>query len=214
MANGIPPNKLPETLEENAMTLSDIGSLGEFLGFFAVLATLVYLSIQTRHAKQVAMGEAARAIVTDFINVWSALKKDDDLIRLMRIGVNDWKALNKNEKARVHSFFCELMLNFDAAMRQEHLEGFGDLIVGWENNLLGLLISPGGKVWWETCQYLFNSPVVERLNSRLGDPTTLPPSWPEGVSWIGTEDADFKWLARNRLQDGNAAPNESLKNDA
>ena len=34
------------------MTISDLGSLGEFVSSFAVLATLAYLALQTRSARQ------------------------------------------------------------------------------------------------------------------------------------------------------------------
>ena len=37
------------------MTISELGSLGEFVSGFAVLATLIYLSIQVRQAKREAV---------------------------------------------------------------------------------------------------------------------------------------------------------------
>ena len=33
------------------MTVMELGALGEFLGVFALVATLIYLSIQVRHAR-------------------------------------------------------------------------------------------------------------------------------------------------------------------
>jgi hypothetical protein len=34
------------------MSLQELGAFGEFLGFFAILATLVYLSVQTKTAQK------------------------------------------------------------------------------------------------------------------------------------------------------------------
>jgi hypothetical protein len=71
------------------MSIGELGALGEFLGFFAVLATLLYLSMQTRQAKEVALGQAARSVVSDFQAVWQTLGEDPEETRLIRIGVND-----------------------------------------------------------------------------------------------------------------------------
>ena len=189
------------------MTISDFGALGEFLGFFAVLATLVYLGIQARNTKQIAMGEAARAIVTDFLDIIASLVKDDEFVRLVRIGVNDWDELNNNEKTRVHLFFSAIVLHFDGATRQEHIEDLRDFDKAWESNLLGLLVTKGGRVWWEQTNYAFNPPTVERLNARINDPATLPPSWHDGFPWWATEAFDFEVRSQTRSKT-NAAPNK------
>ena len=41
------------------MTVMELGALGEFLGVFALVATLIYLSIQVRHAR----GESEKAVL-------------------------------------------------------------------------------------------------------------------------------------------------------
>jgi hypothetical protein len=60
------------------MTVGELGALGEFLGFFAVLATLMYLAVQTKQAREVATSQAARNVVVDFQVVWSTLGEDID----------------------------------------------------------------------------------------------------------------------------------------
>ena len=141
----------------------------------------------------------------DFIAIWAALRTDAEFARLVRIGINDWGALNSNEKTRVHSFFTELVLHFHGATEQEHLEELRTYITGWENNLLGLLTTPGRRVWWETSKYLWNPPIVTRLESRLVDQKNLPPSWSEGIPWLGAEALDFEHRE--------SAPNKSLETD-
>ena len=41
------------------MSIMELGALGEFLGVFALVATLIYLSIQVRQARN----ESANAVV-------------------------------------------------------------------------------------------------------------------------------------------------------
>ena len=41
------------------MSIMELGALGEFLGVFALVATLIYLSVQVRHARN----ESANAVI-------------------------------------------------------------------------------------------------------------------------------------------------------
>jgi len=65
-------------------------------------------------------------------NAWSRLEQDRELLRLVRIGVNNWRALNKNEKAAVHAIYTQLFANFSAAMGQPNLKGNEDFVLTWK----------------------------------------------------------------------------------
>jgi len=168
-----------------------LGNFGEFLGLFAVVATLAYLAIQTRSAKEVALAQAQREFVVGLNSVWSRLEQDRELLRLVRIGMNDWRDLKKNEKAAVHALYSQLFANYSAVVGQQNLEGIEDFVKVWEDVLLGILLCPGGKAWWEEAQYLYDPPLVAHLNTRLEASADLPPSWVEGLTFWTTEDADF-----------------------
>ncbi len=43
------------------MTIAELGSIGEFVGSFAVLATLIYLATQIKHSQKFAMAQAFQA---------------------------------------------------------------------------------------------------------------------------------------------------------
>jgi len=173
------------------MTIAELGALGEFLGVFVILATLIYLAIQTRQTKRIALTEARRSIANDFNEIWSVLGKDENLTRLIRIAVNDWHALTNNEQMLVHSFFCQLLAHLDGGLSQEEtLPELKGNLVAWENNILGLLSCPGGSEWFKTTDYLFESAMVQRLKARLEKPETLPPSWVESMTWWNLEEED------------------------
>ena len=40
------------------MTIFELGALGEFVGAIAVVGTLIYLAVQVRHSKDIAMGHS------------------------------------------------------------------------------------------------------------------------------------------------------------
>ena len=173
------------------MNWDAIAAIGEIVGALAVVLTLGYLAIQTRSAKDVALAQAQRELAAGLNSVWSRLEQDRELLRLVRIGANDWQALKNNEKAAVHAFYTQLFANFSAAMGQHHLKGNENFVRTWEDVLLGLLLCPGGRAWWEEAQYLYFPPLVSRLNARLKASVDLPPSWIRGLSFWTTDDADF-----------------------
>ena len=173
------------------MSIGQLGALGEFLGFFAVLATLIYLSVQTRQAREVATGQAARNVVSDFQSVWQTLGEGREKTRLIRIGVNDWNELARNEQMIAHSFFVNLIVHFAGALEQEErLPELRSFIRRWEDNLLGLVQCEGGREWYDTCESLFVDTVRTRIAKRLSDPGTLPPAWTDTMAWWRVEPAD------------------------
>jgi hypothetical protein len=147
-----------------------------------VLATLVYLSAQTRQARQVAASESARGVVADFTQIWRTLTVDSDFSEIARRGINDWDSLSGNEQLRLHSFLCDLTSHFVAASKAAYILQLDSFLKSWEDNVLGVLQTPGGSSWWLQCQFFFDPEVVESLNKRLGRPEDLPPAW-TAVSW-------------------------------
>jgi len=178
------------------MTIAELGALGEFLGLFVIMATLIYLAVQTNQAKRIALAEARRNIGNDFISIWGILGRDERLTRLVRLAVNDWDALGKNEQMLVHAFFVNLLAHLDAALNQEEtLPELKRDLTAWEDNVLGLLTSPGGAVWFENTSYLYNPLMVEHLRKRLAAPESLPPSWNSTMAWWQVDEVDQRALS-------------------
>lgn len=174
------------------MSLAELGSLGEFLGFFAVLATLMYLALQTKHSKDVANSQAARSVSVDFQAIWSTLGEDIERTEIIRFAVNDWDSISKNEQMIAHAFFCNLFAHFGSALEQEDkLPELEALALGWEDNIMGLLQSEGGRRWYDSCNYLFLPILRERVRQRLSHPESLPPAWTTTMSWWKVEESEL-----------------------
>jgi len=173
------------------MSIAELGALGEFLGFFAVLATLVYLAVQTRQTRKLAAIQAARNVMADFQLLWSTLGEDREKTRLIRIAVNDWNGLHANEQMVVHSFFVNLIVHLSSALEQEdRLPKLKSFIRGWEDNVLGFLQCEGGRTWYETCEPIFLDTVRNRIAERLANAEDLPPSWTDLMPWWNVDEAD------------------------
>ena len=166
------------------MTFTELGAIGEFLGFFVVLATLVYLATQTKQTKEIATSQAARNVNLDFQAIWSTLGDDVEKSRLIRLAVNDWDSISKDEQMVVHSFLINLVVHFNSALvLRDKLPELKNFIVAWEDNIMGLVQCAGGRKWYETCNYLFQPEIRERVEMRLSDPDNLPPAWTDSLSW-------------------------------
>lgn len=174
------------------MSLAQLGSLGEFLGFFAVLATLIYLALQTKQARQVATSQAVRNVMIDFQVIWSTLGENAQKTEIIRFAINDWDSISKNEQLIAHSFFINLLTHLTSAIEQEDkLPELKENIAGWEENILGLLQCEGGRKWYESCSYLFLPILRDRIDARLSNPASLPPAWTSTMSWWKVEDSEL-----------------------
>lgn len=147
-----------------------------------MLATLVYLAIQTRQAKQVAGSEAARAVNADFALLWSDIQNNPEFASILRQSINNWDSHGELEQLRSHAFLCNLTAHFVAASNSAYIAELASFLKSYEDNLLGVLQTPGGSSWWAQCQFLFDPEVVNGLNDRLAHSESLPPSWTT-MSW-------------------------------
>ena len=175
------------------MTIAELGALGEFLGFFAVLATLIYLAVQTHQSNRVAISQATRSVFSDFEAIWATLREDPERTRIVRVAVNDWDALSKNDQMIAHNFFCSLIAHFNNALEQrDKLPEMDDFIHAWEDNILGLVQCSGGKKWYDKCTYLFHPTGINRISKRLSNPDSLPPAWTDTMSWWCVDSAELE----------------------
>lgn len=69
------------------MTISDLGSLGEFLGAIAVFTTLLFLAMQIRHANRTADDSAVVARSQSMREILLLLGRDEELAGLYQRGL-------------------------------------------------------------------------------------------------------------------------------
>lgn len=159
-----------------------LGNYGEFFGAIAVLGTLLYLAAQIRQNKFAIERDSTRAIIMDWQSNFSALAADQELSQVVRRAVNDWDALDRNEQMRAHVFFSNLFGHYMNAARTE-TEELREFVRAWEDNMVGLLRTPGGAKWYDITRDWFFSDQVDRIDRRLADLDGAPPPWNESMPW-------------------------------
>ncbi len=169
------------------MTIQDLGALGEFIGSLVVLVTLIYIAIQARESRSIAAAESVRQMMASFSEVNKPIQ-NDEMAKLIRIGLNDWKRLTRNEQARVHIFFLDVVTHYANSLEQQSLPGMSEWVEVFENNVLGMITTPGGSEWWNIMKPAFADKMQSKLVSRLADQSSLPPAWPAYMPWFGSDD--------------------------
>lgn len=129
------------------MSIQDLAAIGEFLGFFVILVTLVYLSVQTKISQRAIRTQSSREVIADFQSIWSALQ-NSTTARVIRKAVNDWDSLAHNDQMIAHSFFSGLIIHVANALElKKQLPELGTFVDGWKNNAMGF----GADAIWIKC---------------------------------------------------------------
>ena len=133
------------------MSIMELGALGEFVGAFAVVATLIYLTIQVR---QNAEGVHVNAELQMGI-WWSDHNRqmifDREMVEVVEQGMKDARELSDPDRRRFTWWLASMFYMFDVLYKQ-HARG-GLLEDSWNVNellMMGMLQNEAVGLWWES----------------------------------------------------------------
>ncbi len=167
------------------MTLQDWGAFGELVGGVAVIATLIYLAVQTRQTRRAAMAQAPQWISDGYRNWFATPRQDPDFAKIVLRFVRTWSELDPIDQLRVHLYGAEMIVHLDAVLtlREQGLSD-DDSVDAWVDNSLGLILTPGGLEWWSDVKFVFTPRVRGEIERRLQDPSSLPAPWTEALPFF------------------------------
>lgn len=154
------------------MTIEELGSLGELIGSFAVLISLIYLGIQVRRSTDTARTSTYQSVVSDFSALNRAIADSPDLSLLYVQAMEDFGSLDPGEKARMSQVFYMTFRNFEN-MFYQHQKGYldEDVWIGWKRLMLNYHARPGFQSWWAVRSDTYNPQFVEFLrNEKIDKP--------------------------------------------
>ena len=150
------------------MNWDAIGAVGEILGAFGVLATLIYLSIQIRsNTKEVKSENVHR--VTDSFNALNLLvASDDHLADLWHKGMVAYEELSDADKARFGFMQLSAFRILDSLYYQIR-RGTGDeQLWNTEMDTLNWFFSgEGARAWWRQQQFGFSPEFREYIDNDV-----------------------------------------------
>ena len=130
------------------MNWDALGAVGELVGAAAVLATLVYLSIQVRaNSLQVRLGSAIS--LNHLINeAFDPIYNTDRNIHIWTHGISSPDTLNDEDQAVFSLFMARLVhVLLTALIHDEHAVLESDQARRYLGSLKSILESPGGRYW-------------------------------------------------------------------
>ncbi len=126
------------------MDWNAIGAIGEILGAVAVIATLGYLAVQTRHSVAATQANTRQAILASDQHFITNLMQDPT------IEVSRFKGdLSDEEKAKLYYFFICFVRMRESNWLQFHSGGLDRAT--WESyraSIPAVMNNPNGRNWW------------------------------------------------------------------
>ena len=132
------------------MSISDLGSLGEFISSVFVLVTLIYLALQIRQNTHATRATSHHAI-TDAMNQLNlVLATNHGAATLWHAGMHDRAALDSVQRDQYDALIRAYMHVCDTMYYQAQV-GAGDhgLWEAEQRYLRVILSSNGGREWWQ-----------------------------------------------------------------
>ncbi len=151
------------------MNIQDFGAIGELVGGIAVIATLLYLSVQVRQANVSTHRNMYAQAATAVSNFWLELAKDDDLYATYVAMLRQPEDLTAKDLDRAHlvmDSYLSLMESYYL-----HNQEYGEQLSQerWGRILARMIGTTGGREYWKVRRSYFHSKFAEYLDSFVVD---------------------------------------------
>ena len=132
------------------LTMQDLGAVGELVGAIAVVATLIYLSIQLRQTAASVRSSVAAVGSGVMTQVWQLAIDKPELADMLQRGNQGAQDLSDNEFFRYHIFLGTVLRGFEQYFILHELGALSDdQWAGWKLPLSQILQEPGVRQVWE-----------------------------------------------------------------
>ena len=150
------------------MTILELGALGEMIGGFAVVISLIYVGLQIRlnsNSVRAASQIAIRQLGSEITSHLAA----PDMARIYVQGLKDLSPLPAEDQVRFHSLMLSLFGIFEAFYFQGYFGIIPQEIQPTHNMAIFHLQKPGVKQWWDGGgRDQFSEKFIEQLEQALG----------------------------------------------
>jgi hypothetical protein len=178
-----------QTLGGYIMTLEQLAMAGEFIGGFAVVITLIFLTWQIRLSNANQQREIYRAFISEFNRLLFIPMHDPETMALIQRADKDFDSLSLAEKGTMNAIWSPIMLLFNevhatrAKSQLDHSMAHTlDVII------LGFIQMPGFAMWFEHARPFFTDEFHAHIDKLLVNPERTP-AINEMLPWYFPEEA-------------------------
>ena len=150
------------------MTLQDLGSIGEFVGAFAVVLSMLYLAVQIRQNTAELKRSAFRDVHTTYSELRRLAIESPEISRLHFTALNDPESLSVQDTYRLEQFLTELGWASDQLLVVIETRLFPAKT--WPLSLeffVDHLESQAGQAWWNRTQEVYSSKLAREVAVEL-----------------------------------------------
>jgi hypothetical protein len=175
------------------MDLDTLSKLGEFVGGFFVVISLIYLAYQVRQNTRSLRAENYGRLLDRMSTLQSAISADADLNRIFTVGAEHPSRLSRSERVRFSWALYELIGNGEFMYHQYREGMLSDAIwKRWEITVGWWMSHPGIRAWWQSKPTPFStdfSAFVDELIRKDSFDIGAIARWREFVAGEGIGDA-------------------------
>ena len=149
------------------MNWDAIGAIGEVVGAIAVVATLIYLSLQVRSAQRDAQTSNFHRIADSFNDLNRMIAGDPNLADLFNRGMVDLSSLDATERTQF-SMLCVTACRVYDSLYYQLQRGVGDPEL-WKSEVETLKVfcdAPGFCAWWNINSFQFSAAFTKFIKAE------------------------------------------------
>lgn len=158
------------------MSISELGSIGEFLGSIVVMITLVYLAVQVRQNTAQQKREETVLIQHGQNEIVSQMQ-DPSLVRAYALTAEGYDLATVEDRSRATMWVIQYLNNFQIVYDLHQSGTLGEERYKlWEGWAISIVASKGIQEWWDDGRGKlgFSQEVRDLIDQKLND-TAVPP---------------------------------------
>jgi hypothetical protein len=133
------------------MSLDTLAQLGEFVGGFFVVISLIYLAHQVRQNTRSLRTENYARVLDRMSTIQSRVAADADLNRVFVVGAEDPARLSRSERIRFAWLLYEMFGAGEFMFHQGREKALPPAVwARWDGTIVWWLSHPGMRAWWST----------------------------------------------------------------
>ena len=150
------------------MDIMELGAIGELVGAVAVIASLIYLGLQVRQNVMQLKVSSYQTATLGYGQRIQDVATDEALSDVFRRGLEGFENLSRGNQFRFHGVMVGLLTTFQNNLNlyQSRVLPEGEFQV-YLRDIVSLLKSPGGNVWWNLAREFFSPQLRSHLDDAL-----------------------------------------------
>lgn len=150
--------------------IENLGNIGDFIGGFGVVVTVIYLAFQVRQNTASTRSASYQSVVAAVAEWTLQLGLNPDATRIFGAGIEDLESLSKEEKVQFNFILASVIRHFEN-IHFQFISGAieNDVWDGWSSRILGIMGNPGAETWWASQKTAFSREFQHFVDGSSGE---------------------------------------------